>query len=281
MSSFNVILNSNNVKINNGYANQLIFEFINGSFTIKPNMKIQLVSAQIPYSFFNISNFYNNQKFNILWPRGSLMINYNVIIPNGFYSVSDINKYIKFFCDLNNLFLIDGGGNRVYYINFSNNSTYYSNQLNLYTIPSSLPSGYSSPLNWTFPNVAKTPQIEILDNNFVIYSGFDVGLYPSTPQSINYEILSQRVPKSSNVNSIFISSNISDNEVSVPSNILDIIPIYGSFGGNIHYESKLNKKISLKQGTYNNIIFNLLDDDLNLLPILDPNIILNFLITTE
>ena len=190
MSSFNIILNSNNVEKNNGYANQLVFKFINGSFTIKPNMKIQLVSAQIPYSFYNISNYYNNQSFNILWPQGSGMTTFNVVIPNGFYSLSDLNKYIKFFCDTNNLYLIDNAGNHVYYINLSVNTTYYANQLNLYTIPTSLPSGYTAPSGFQYPSSIKTPQIQILNNNFQKYLGFPVGLYPAPTQSTNYEKLS-------------------------------------------------------------------------------------------
>jgi len=282
MSSFNIILNSKNVVKNNGFSNQLIFTFINGSFTIKENMKIQLISAQIPYSFYNISNYYNNQTFNILWPKLTNMITYTLTIPNGFYSVSDLNKYIKFFCDSNNLYLIDNNGNRVYYINFTVNTTYYGNQINLINIPTSLPSGYTAPSGFQFPNISKTPQIQILNNNFQYYLGFNEGLYPPTIQSTPYEKLSTMIPKSTNINSIFLSSNITDNQISVPSNIIDSIQIFNTtFGANINYEAKLNKKISLKQGTYNNIIINLLDDDLNLLPILDPNIILNFLITSD
>ena len=282
MSSFNIILNSKNVIKNNGYSNQLIFYFINGSFTIGQNMKIQLISAQIPYSFYNISNYYNNQTFNILWPKLGNMISYTVTIPNGFYSISDVNKYIKFFCDTNNLYLMDSTGSHVYYINVSTNTTYYGNQINLTNVPTTLPSGYTAPSGFQFPTVSKTPQIQILNNNFQYYIGFTEGLYPPTVQSVSYEKLSNIIPKSTNINSIFLSSNITDNQISVPSNILDSIQIYNTqFGANINYEAKLNKKVSLKPGTYNNIIINLLDDDLNLLPILDPNIILNFLITTD
>jgi len=280
MSSFNLILNSNNVVKNNGYANQLVFQFIGGSFTIKQGMKIQLVSAQIPYSFYNISNYYNNQSFNILWPQGSNMTTFNVIIPNGFYSISDLNKYIKFYCDTNNLYLIDSGGNHVYYINISVNTTYYANEIALYPIPTSLPSGYTAPSGYQFPTSTKTPQLQILNNNFQKFIGFDYGSYPSIPQNTLYNKLSPNIPKSTEINSIFISSNISDNYISVPSNIIDAIPIYNTqFGANINYEAKIDKRVSLKAGTFNNISINLLDDNYNLLPILDPNIILNFLIT--
>ena len=210
------------------------------------------------------------------------MTTYNIVIPNGFYSVSDINNYIKFYCDTNNLYLIDSSGNHVYYINFSVNITYYGNQISLYKIPISLPTNYTAPIGFQFPTSIKTPQIQILNNNFQNYIGFPQGLYPSVVQSTNYEKLSPNIPKSTNINSIFLSTNITDNEISVPSNIIDCIPVYGtSFGSNINYEAKLNKKVSLKQGTFNNITINLLDDNYNLLPILDPNIILNFLITTE
>jgi hypothetical protein len=208
--SFNIILNSNNVVKNNNYANQLVFNFINGSFNVKKNMKLQLISAQIPYSFFNISNYYQNNKFNIYWPRGTNMILFNVTIPDGFYSVDTLNKYIKFFCDQNNLFLKDSTGNNVYYINFSINTIYYGIELLINPIPSSLPSGYTTaPPGFIFPNINKTPQIEILNNDFKNYLGYKPGLYPSSPQSTVYNVLSNNIPKSTNINSIFLNHCIS------------------------------------------------------------------------
>jgi hypothetical protein len=282
MSSFNIILNSNNVIKNNNYANQLQFNFINGSFSVKKNMKLQLVSAQIPYSFYNISNYYQNNKFNVYWPKGTQMVLYNITLPDGFYSVDSINKYLKYWSELNNLYLIDNNGNHIYYINMSVNTTYYANEIILTPIPSSLPTNWTAPSGFQFPNMLKTPQIEILNNNFQKFLGFNYSLYPSSPQSTLYDVLSSNIPKSTEINSIFLNCNLVNNNVSVPSNVFDVIGIYNSqFGSNINYEAKINKKVDLKEGTYNNLVIQLLDDNLNLLPILDSNIILNLLITVE
>ena len=283
MSSFNIILNSNDVVKQNGYANQLVFNFINGNFSIKKGMKLQLVSAQIPYSFYNISNYYNNTKFNIYWPRGTQMVLFNLNLPDGFYSINTFNNYIKYFCDINNLYLIDSNGNKIYFINFSVNLTYYSIELTISPVPSSNPQGYQSPpQGFQFPNITKTPQVEILNNKLKNYLGFKEGLYPSNPQSILYNVLSTNIPKSTEINSIFFQCNLIDNNVSVPSNIMDCIGIFNtSFGNNINYEAKLDKKVSLKEGIFNNLTINLLDDNLNPLPILDSNIILNLLISVE
>jgi hypothetical protein len=141
-----------------------------------------LSSAQIPYSMFNITAAYNNNAFNFYFPSGpssTSYTTYNIIIPDGFYTISDLNSYMQQYAISNGLYLIDSGGNYVYYISVQYNATYYANQLIAKLVPTSLPTGYTDPSNWIgYPTVSRTPYLEILSSsNFGTYLGFSTGQY--------------------------------------------------------------------------------------------------------
>ena len=111
----------------------------NGGFRIDDDMEAMVSSAQIPYSIFNITAAYNNNSFVLNFPTGSTSTSYTqftIILPDGFYTMSDFNNYIDQFCITNGLYLINSSGQNVYYINFSTNQNYYAVQLLLYTVTS-------------------------------------------------------------------------------------------------------------------------------------------------
>jgi len=281
-NSFNLILNNNNVVQVNGFYNQLKYTFINGSFKVNSDMKLQLVSAQIPYSFFNIASTLNNNKFIIQWPKGSSFINYNVTITDGYYSYTDLSNFISFYCKTNGLYLLDNNGLIQNFISIQTNTTYYSVQLNLLSVPSSLPANWSNPASLQFPTTPKTPKIEILNNNFSEFLGFSPGVYPPTTQSTDYMTLSNITPKSSSTNSIIFRCNLINNNISIPGDILDSIGIFNTpFGNNINYASTLNdKKVSMRTGTYNEMTILLTNENNEPLQNRDPNLLINLLITT-
>ena len=56
-------------------------------------MYVMLSSAQIPYSFFNITSAYNNNRFTFSFPTGAgagIYTNFNITIPDGFYTIEDL-----------------------------------------------------------------------------------------------------------------------------------------------------------------------------------------------
>lgn len=282
-NSFNLILNNNNIIQVNGFYNTFKYNFINGSFIIKEGMKLQLVSAQIPYSFFNISSLLNNNTFVLKWPKGTGYVDYNVIIPDGFYSYADLSNFLIYYCKLNGLYLVDNNGVTQNFISIQSNPTYYSVQINLTNIPITLPLNWSNPASLQLPTTTKTPIIQILNNKFSEYLGFTPGLYPPTTQSTSYMTLSNTTPRSSSTNSIIFRCNLINNNISIPGDVLDAIGIFNTpFGSNINYQSSLNdKKCSMKIGTYNEFTMLLTNEDGTPLQNRDPNVLLNLLITTE
>jgi hypothetical protein len=287
--SFSLVINSSNVS-NKNTNSTFQYNFIGGNFIIEDDMECMLSSAQIPYSIFNITTAYNNNKILIGFPTGSATNSYttfNITFPDGFYTLSDIRNYIQQYCITNGLYLINATGSYVYYIDFQLNSTYYANQILLYTVPLSLPVGWTQPPNWigysTFAS-ARTPYIQLLQNNqFHEYLGFNNGVYPNgalvSGHLTNYSQLSNRLPPiASYVNSIIVHCSLVNNNIVSPSDILDAFQISNTtFGANINYAPQIEKFVKLTKGSYSSMSLYLTDQNNNPITLIDPNILITLL----
>ena len=111
--SFTLVLNSSNVS-NTSTNTSFKYNFINGGFLIK-DMEMCVSSITLPYSFYNISSYYSNQTFSLIFPKGATTQTISITLPEGFYTVPDINSYIQQICLDNGAYLIDSSGNYVYY----------------------------------------------------------------------------------------------------------------------------------------------------------------------
>lgn len=286
MSSFTLVINSSN--LSNPNNNSIYtYNFINGGFKIDEDMEVMVSSAQIPYSIFNITAAYNNNLLILNFPTGSTSSSYTtfgITLPDGFYTMNDFNNYVQQFCITNGLYLINSTGQNVYYVNFSVNQNYYAIQLLLYTVPRSLPTGWTAPSNWigySTYTADRAPNI-IINNNLSDYLGFTKGIYPpaaSLPQLSNYSILSNKPPPiAAYVNSIIIHSSLVNNNVVSPSDILDAFQISNAtFGQNINYTPNIEKYVKLTKGVYNSMILYFTDQNNNPITLLDPNILITLL----
>lgn len=276
--SFTLVLNSNNVIGNNN--NIYEYEFINGGFNINDdNWEIAVGQITIPYSFYNITTRYANNILKFKFPIGGSLVQYTITIPDGFYSVSDLNQYIQYFCIQNGLYLINSTGFYVYYLSMQYNISQYSVQLLTYVVPTSLPSGYTQPSNWVgFPVVAQTPQYNITPQitNFL---GFTVGNYPpNTPQTTNYNVNSNTLVIGSTVNNIVVRCDLVRNPVISPSDIIDTFPINANFGSNINYQPSFEKWGKINRGIYNKFSIRFVDQNGNDIVMLDNNVCISLLI---
>ena len=283
--SFTLVLNSSNVS-NTSTNTSFKYNFINGGFKIK-DMEMCVSSITIPYSFYNVSSYYNNQTFSLIFPTAATTSTVSVTLPEGFYSVTDINSYIQQKCLDNGAYLIDSTGNYVYYQQLVYNSTYYAVQLLLYSVPITLPSGYTRPSTGIYsgvsslPTTAYTPQFVLASSGSIsAIIGFKAGAtYPSAQTTTQQSILSTLTPVGSTINSIVMQCSLVDNPVTVPSDILDSLPIHNStFGTNITYEPSFEKFISLSDGVFNNFIFSFRDQSLNEIYARDPNVSITLII---
>ncbi len=286
--SFTLVLNSSNVSNRNTNAT-FQYNFIGGNFTVEEGTEAMISSAQIPYSIFNITSVYNNNRLLIGFPTGASTNTYttfNLLFPDGFYTIDDIRNFIQQYCITNGLYLINQAGDFVYYIDVQQNATYYANQILLYTVPRSLPTGWTQPSNWigysTFTS-DRTPFVDFpINNKFNEYMGFNNGVYPpgatTTGNTTNYSVLSNRVPIGSYVNSIIVHCSLVNNSVVSPSDIIDAFQITNTtFGANINYAPSIEKYVKLTKGNYSSMIVYLTDQNNAPITLLDPNVLITII----
>jgi len=250
------------------------------SLNIPENSLMSISNVTIPYSWFNVnSGQYNNNSFQYTFPTSTGQQTFNVTLPNGYYSAMDINQYLQTQKIKNGKYLVDSAGNYVYYMTIQYEVNYYAVQIMFFTVPTSLPSGYTNPGNMTFPIAATIPQIIISSsNNFGQLIGFNAGIYPSTPQSSNQSFTSNTVPDGSPVNALIMRCNIVDNNVVMPSDVIDSIPIDSTFGTNITYQPPFPKWIKVKPGKYSFMTVQLVDQNLNPIVANDSNVLITLLL---
>jgi hypothetical protein len=281
--AFTLILNSSNV-VSGSNNSSFKFNFLGGNFQAK-DYEICIGSLTIPYAWYNVSTFYSNTTFGITFPTtASTATLVNVVLPDGFYSVNDIQNYIQQICLANGFYLIDSAGNFVFYTYLTYSSTYYKVQLVQTLVPTSLPAGWTLPANHQgFNALSRTPTLVLASSGSIAtIIGFDPNAsYPSVPSATNYNILSTSTPVGSTINSLVVRCSLVSNNIVVPSDIMDGFPINSTFGSNITYDPSFEKWVKLKDGVYNSLTLNIVDQNLNLISSVDPNVAITLLIREQ
>jgi len=270
-----IVINSSNVI--NSDNNTFTYKLIGGNFKIPAGSRICISSVQIPYSIFNITERYGNNKFSFNWTVGAVTNTYVVTLPDGFYDVTTINQFLELFCINNGFYLVDGSGNNVYYLVLAYNVTYYSVQSLFFLVPTSLPAGFVQPANFAgYPTVSRTPGLIVVDN-FSSIIGYSPGTYGNS--LTNLSLNSNLTPIGSPVNSLILKCNLVDNSISAQSDILDSFTIGKAiFGSNIDYTPAFQKFVKIKAGTYSDLVFQFVDQNLNNVVFKDPNVLITILL---
>ena len=172
-----ILLTSNNIVNRDVGNNRLVYEFQQGGIQFKKK-EIALGTAQLYYSWYNITSAYKNNTYSYRWTNG---ITYSVTMPDGNYSVAEINTYLQNIMVANTHYLVNTtSGDFRYFIEWETNETFYAVQLNEYVVPNVLPAGFALPVGatWALPATASTPQVIIASNAFRNIIGFSAGTYP-------------------------------------------------------------------------------------------------------
>jgi hypothetical protein len=166
------------------------------------------------------------------------------------------------------------------------NATYYAVQLLYYSVPTSIgtytrpSSGLYSTVGTGLPTTAYTPQLVLASTGSIkTIMGFATGTFPSTQTTTTSNELSTITPIGSTVNSIIMQCSLISNRCTVPSDILDSMPINNvSFGSNITYQPPIENFVSVSDGTFNNFTFSFRDQNLNDIYAKDPNVSITLII---
>lgn len=282
--AFSLVLNSTNVvgQGNSSYA----YRFQNGSFTAK-NLEMCVSAATIPYSWFNVTQQYNNRTVQMSFPLGggTGTVSLTLTLPEGFYSIADINAALQQQMITQGLYLFNAAGQYVFYFQMVENVTYYAIQFLSFPVPNALPAGYAFATTGSYstlaglPTVARVPVMSIVSGGIGVQTGFSQGNYPgSTSFSTTQSSLSNLTPNGTTVNSLVLRCNLIRNMVTVPSDILDSFPINATFGSNITYDPSFEKWLPISDGTFGSMIVNLVDQNFNQIFAEDPNISMTLII---
>ena len=279
MSAHPIVLNSSNYNPNYSTPTyELSFPSeINASGQTDYDIAIQSVS--VFNNSFNISANQNNNTFSISW----LGTTYNGTIPDGYYSVSDLNYTIQNFCIANNLYLINTSNNKnSYYVEVLANSIYYKLQLNTFLIPTSTQAAALSLVKpagatWSFPTTATTPTLTF-GAKLGQYFGLPAGTYPATPQTTQNTTYSTITPIVQTVNSYIFTCNIINSPYSKPNNYFFSLPINTPYGSQINYTNSQMCWIPINKGIYKTLQIQILDQNFNYIKWNDNEIVLTLLV---
>lgn len=241
-----IIINTSNHVENT--ENQYIYTFPS---TVKFNDgdAIGVSSIALYNSTFNITSSRGNNTFTISW-NADTTTTFNITIPDGYYSVENLNFFLQQQCILNNLYVTNSSGENVYFLEFIINPPRYAVSLNAYPIPTSAQAttlGYTQPAGatWTYPATAQCPQITF-NSEFGALIGYTAGSYPSTSsESTIQNFISDLTPNLNVVDSYIMTCSLINSPYSIPSDAFFSVPLTASLGELI--------SVSPSQIVFNNI----------------------------
>jgi len=252
--------------------------------TFEKGDKIALDSLSMYYSWPSITSSNGNNTFQYVW----LGTTTTVTVPDGFYTIADLNAYLQYVMIANKHYLVDASGNYVYYLNFSTNSVRYAVQLDVSPIPTALPSGYSTPWGtgtaaWSFPTTSTYPQIIIPSSNSISkIIGFNAGTYPSsTSGSTTYSKISDFTPQVTPVSSVVVTCSLLNNHYSIPNNLLYSFAPNTTYGSQINITPPSKTFVDMQGGKVSEFSITFLDQNFNKLKIQDNNIVILLTIASK
>ena len=287
MSLYPIILNQNNADPN-GDTSKYIYRFNRGSIQFKSKKaKVGLQKLNLFYSWRNIDRaLYNNNDFKLIFPDGTVntFTEYSLSIPDGNYTVDDLNKWLQSWFVSNRLYLINAttGAFRYFYEILTNANT-YKVQLVSHDVPAVLPSGFNLPpggFGNGFPSqTLQQPTLVILpfdQSNFGKLIGFSQGGY--------FDAVSNLIPELNPCPNVVVTCSLANGgKFTNPSDI-----IYSFVTGSNAYGSMLNIEPqnivfhNIPSGVYHEVVVQFFNGQtFKKLPIIDTQISIHLIVQIE
>lgn len=224
-----------------------------GSFQSRKDDKIALVSLTMYYSFYNITDLFENRT--LIYSHGGR--DFTIKFDEGYYEISDINNYIKMKMREEGNVLLDDKGSYQYYIDVKLNINYYANTLTMKPVPSVLPAGWTNPHNMALTGLTMMLKPQ---NKFGDLIGFESENYPPLPQDKVYMKNSVKKPVISPVQNILIKTDwISDNRFHQNGDNLHNFTPSESFGSQISINPPEISYIRILAGLKKEIVVRFVD----------------------
>ena len=248
------------------------------------NHSIALASLTMFSCWNNVTAALGNNKLSLtIYPDDAYSYTYPIVIPDGSYSVADLNSYLQYWAIDNSLYLINAAGNYVYFLNVAVNAVRYAIEITTTSIPyngdvGSLPLGWTLPLGFPVaPAVgASWNPVLTIPKGMSEYLGQVVGFATDANSGVGTTLayLSTICPQIQPTPNVMVSiTGISNKYAATP-----IIYSFSSAG--VPFGSMLSERpnnllwSTLNSGTYNELRVTFLGTDLRPMVLLDPSITL-------
>ena len=239
------------------------------------------------------------------------MITYTITVPDGFYTIAQLNTYLQQYCINNGLYLIasTGGvtptlGSNVYFISCQTNSNYYSVEFDFFPLPLSAAissTGAGTGVSYKYPSNFPTtttgftsnfnpllivPAVAAGDNiTFSSLIGYAPGTYPSaSPYNASNVVIGSQstfAPEVTPVQSIIIGCSLVSNKFGVNNAVIGSFGYQNTtFGQVILYQPGFAWYSNMLDGSFNNIIITFWDQNFNPLPIYDSTVTVELSVIT-
>lgn len=277
-NTFTLVLNQSNLVTN---SNNNLYRYVfPGAPKFLRGTKVALVSASLYYSWYSITAAIGNNTFSYTFPTFAGSITIAVTIPDGFYTIPQLNSFLQFTFISNGHYLVDASGDYVYYAQFSENPALYAVQFDSFPVPTALPAGYTNPAALTFPAVASTPLLIVGATLFRNIIGFNAGTYPAVFQATNYSRTSAFTPQVTPTSSVVITCSLIRNALSNPQTILASFSPDVGFGSLIQVKPNQYNLLSISDGTnQNSLDIQFLDQNFVPLKINDSQVVIELLVS--
>lgn len=286
-----LILNYNNL-IQDGQNNKWVYKFPN-SVQFRDSY-ISFCGCSVYYSWFNILATASNNTFSYNWLDGAgVPTTYTINVPDGLYEIRTLNQLLQFTMIQNGHYLVNGGGENVYYAEFIVNPARYAVQVNTFLFPTALPATFTNPAGVVFPPQPFNPIINFPSNINQIFGFPTTGttIYNPTNQNLNnayvppandqyvaklangtLSYISTVAPNVQPNSSLLFSLSNTDNAYAQPTSIIYTLVPNVAVGELISERPTNFIWNKLIPGTYNELRLTLLGNDLQPIKINDPAI---------
>jgi hypothetical protein len=246
------------------------------------NARLSMYQYSVYNSTYNISSSLGNNTYSIVWVNGTT---YNFTIPNGYYDFNGLNQIFQYNMAQNYLYLqsTSNSSQVMYFIDCLPNITAYAAEIDILYVPTTLPSGYQIPsgASWSLPATATYPQLVLSPNLQTIFGFPNQNTFPvSTTASpaINLSFLSTTYPVLSPVFCYCVATNLINSPFNVVPGMFFQIPLTAGFGELIEATLPNSIAMTIAPGRYQYIEFQLYDQNMNPLILIDPEITISVLI---
>jgi hypothetical protein len=274
--STTIVLNSTNKDAN--LSNRFVYNFPS-TVRFSKNDTISLNSLSIYHSFFNVTAERGNNTISVIW-NADTSVQYNYTIPDGNYSIPQLNYFLQFSMVSDDLYLINSSGDFVYYAEIVINSSEYGAEIRCFGLPTAADMatlGYTIPsgASWSNPVSTKTPQVIIPTNAMGILIGHVAGTFPTSVESTDQVFLSTITPQIAYVNCLTLTCSLLNSSHSIPPTVWKSLPIKSGFGSMLTFENMSVVQNKIAEGNYSSIVIEFYDQHFNKLAVIDNEVTIN------